>query len=77
MIDEKKELLERRGAKKLKEQMKKGEINLNSLQREIHGDQFHFTTQPVWSQSFSAVREHNHLYIKNKDQRHESLDVQG
>jgi len=76
MKDERKKILARREAKKMKERMKKGEINVNSLQLEVWGGQFRFINQLPWNQSLPRIEEHNCSSIKNKGYGHESLGAQ-
>jgi hypothetical protein len=73
MKDERKKIFARREAKKMKERMKKGEINVISLQLEVGRGQFRFINQLPWNQSLARIEEHNCSSIKNKDQGHGSL----
>jgi len=77
MIEEKKRLLVRKKAKKLKEMEKRGILNLNAIRREIYVYQFRLASRPPWDQVLQTRGERNTVNIKDIDQHNEPLEVKG
>ena len=74
---DKKQKIERKMLKKIKNNNKPTRLNLDALRREVCAYQFHFANQPPasWNQSTPIAIAHNMNNIKNKNQQLGSLEV--
>ena len=74
MIDEKKRLLTRREAKKIKQRQRKEHYDLNTLACEIYGCRLHFGHQPQWNQLLPQAVLHQCSRPMNKEQQHRAME---
>ena len=74
MIDEKKRLLTRREAKKIKQRQRKDQFDLDTLRWEVYTYRLHFGHQLQWNQLLPQAVLYQCSRPMNKEQQHRAME---